>query len=85
MEGGPVDYNMGLAYALKCEARHAIVVVSPALGARAAGRMGFGYASTLPEAVENVAVRVPEARVAVIPVGGTAVPVMTGIGLSSED
>lgn len=78
MEDGPVDYNMALAYALKCQARCDVVVVSPDLGAQAAGRMGFGYAPTLHDAVENVAVCVPEARVAVIPVGGTAVPVMSG-------
>jgi len=75
---GAIDFNCAIYFALVCAARNRITVVSRDLKRQGIERMGFTYAESLEEALEDEAGRVPAATVNIFPVGGLALPLKGG-------
>jgi nickel-dependent lactate racemase len=74
MEGGAVDYNMALAFALAAQHQFKIILVSRDIPRTTAERMGYVYAEDLDQAVALSARTCPSPEVHVIPSGGVILP-----------
>jgi nickel-dependent lactate racemase len=74
MEGGAVDYNMALAFALAAQHHFSIILVSRDIPRRTAERMGYVYAEDLDQAMVLSARCCPSPEVHVIPSGGVILP-----------
>ncbi len=74
MEGGAVDYNMALAFALAAQHHFSIILVSQDIPRRTAERMGYVYAEDLDQAIALSARTCPSPEVHVIPSGGVILP-----------
>jgi len=74
MEGGAVDYNMALAFALAAQHHFLIILVSKDIPRRTAERMGYVYAQDLDQAIALSARTCPSPEVHVIPSGGVILP-----------
>jgi lactate racemase len=74
MEGGAVDYNMALAFALAAQHQFKIILVSKDIPRKTAERMGYIFAEDLEEAIALSARICPSPEVHVIPSGGVILP-----------
>ncbi len=74
MEGGAVDYNMALAFALAAQHQFKIVLVSGDIPRTTVERMGYVYAEDLDQAIAISARYCPSPEVHVIPSGGVILP-----------
>jgi nickel-dependent lactate racemase len=74
MEGGAVDYNMALAFALAAQHQFKIILVSGDIPRTTAERMGYVYAEDLNQAIAISARYCPSPEVHVIPSGGVILP-----------
>jgi lactate racemase len=74
MEGGAVDYNMALAFALAAQHQFKIILVSKDIPRKTAERMGYIFAEDLEEAIALSARTCPAPEVHVIPSGGVILP-----------
>jgi nickel-dependent lactate racemase len=74
MEGGAVDYNMALAFALAAQHHFTIILVSRDIPRRTAERMGYIFAEDLEQAMALSARSCPSPEVHVIPSGGVILP-----------
>ncbi len=71
---GAIDFNCAIFYALVCAARNSITMVSRDLEKRSITRLGFRYASSLEEAIEQESKIRPRATVNIFPIGGVVLP-----------
>jgi nickel-dependent lactate racemase len=76
VQGGPMELNVAVYLNLLMLGRVRVILVSPDLMTRQATRLGFQYASTIEQAIEMVATKMPEATVNVLPLGGVIVPLV---------
>ena len=74
MEGGAVDYNMALAFALAAQDQFRIIMVSGDIPRTTVERMGYVYAEDLDRAIALSALTCPSPEVHVIPSGGVILP-----------
>jgi nickel-dependent lactate racemase len=74
MEGGAVDYNMALAFALAAQHQFKIILVSGDIPRTTVERMGYIYAEDLDQAIAISARYCPSPEVHVIPSGGVILP-----------
>jgi nickel-dependent lactate racemase len=74
MEGGAVDYNMALAFALAAQHQFKIILVSRDIPRTTAERMGYIFAEDLEQAIAISARYYPIPEVHVIPSGGVILP-----------
>jgi nickel-dependent lactate racemase len=74
MEGGAVDYNMALAFALAAQHQFKIILVSADIPRTTVERMGYVYAEDLDQAIAISARYCPSPEVHVIPSGGVILP-----------
>jgi lactate racemase len=74
MEGGAVDYNMALAFALAAQHQFKIILVSEDIPRKTVERMGYVYAEDLDRAITISARACPSPEVHVIPSGGVILP-----------
>lgn len=72
-----LDENHGIYNILLYMDRVKLILVSKDADAEQAAKLGFGYASTIEEAVEQVAAQHPVATVNVLPAGGLVLPLVT--------
>ena len=72
----PMDFNCALDITLLYLSRVQVVMVSKDIDKDQAGRLGFGYASSLEEAIQKVLKEVPRGDVNILPAGGLVIPVM---------
>jgi nickel-dependent lactate racemase len=71
---GAIDFNCAIFYALVCAARSSVTMVSRDLDERSIIRLGFRYASSLEEAIEQEIRLRPQATVNIFPIGGVILP-----------
>jgi len=71
---GAIDFNCAIFYTLVCAARNSITMVSRDLDERSVIRLGFRYASSLEEPIEQVSRIRPRATVNIFPIGGLVLP-----------
>jgi nickel-dependent lactate racemase len=71
---GAIDFNCAIFYALVCAARSSVTMVSRDLDERSITRLGFRYASSLEEAIEQEHRVKPQATVNIFPIGGLVLP-----------
>ena len=71
---GAIDFNCAIFYALVCAARSSVTMVSRDLDERSITRLGFRYASSLEEAIEQESRVRPQATVNIFPIGGIVLP-----------
>ena len=81
---GAIDFNCAIFYALVCAARSSVTMVSRDLDERSITRLGFRYASSLEEAIEQESRARPRATVNIFPVGGLILPLAKGPPSLSE-
>jgi lactate racemase len=74
MEGGAVDYNMALAFALAAQHQFKIILVSRDIPRSTAERMGYIFAEDLEQAIAISARYYPTPEAHVIPSGGVILP-----------
>jgi lactate racemase len=74
MEGGAVDYNMALAFALAAQHQFKIILVSRDIPRTTTERMGYIFAEDLEQAIAISARYYPTPEVHVIPSGGVILP-----------
>jgi len=71
---GASDFNCAIFYILVCAARSSITMVSGDLDEGSITRLGFRYASSLEEAIEQESRVRPQATVHIFPIGGLVLP-----------
>jgi nickel-dependent lactate racemase len=71
---GAIDFNCAIFYALVCAARSSVTMVSRDLDERSVTRLGFRYARSLEEAIEQEGRVRPQATVHIFPMGGVVLP-----------
>jgi nickel-dependent lactate racemase len=84
LEGGAIDFNCALFFALLCKEKHRVAVVSRELGNQGMERMGFIPYEDLETALRREAIHQLRATVNILPLGGTTLPIMSE-GLSFYD
>jgi len=67
-------FSPALIYVPACVARNSIIMVSRDLDERSVTRLGFRYASSLEEAIEQESRTRPQATVNIFPIGGLLLP-----------
>jgi nickel-dependent lactate racemase len=72
--GGASFFSPALIYVPLCAARNSITMVSRDLNERSVTRLGFRYASSLEEAIEQESRVRPQATVNIFPIGGLILP-----------
>jgi len=72
----PMDFNCALMHTLLYQSHAKVLLVSRNIDKDQAARLGFGYASSLEEAIQRVSKDVPKAEVNILPAGGLLIPVM---------
>ncbi len=76
MAPGAIDFNCAIFFALVCQSRTRVIVVSDDLDEKSVNRLGFTYAPSLQAAIDRVAEKQPQATVNIFPLGGLLLPVM---------
>jgi len=71
---GAIDFNCAIFYALVCAGRSSVTMVSRDLDERSVTRLGFRYARSLEEAIEQEGRMRPRATVHIFPIGGAVLP-----------
>jgi nickel-dependent lactate racemase len=72
----PMDFSCALDITLLYLSRVKVVMVSKDIDKDQAGRLGFGHASSLEEAIQKVSKEVPRGDVNILPAGGLIIPLM---------
>jgi len=67
-------FSPALFYVPLCAARNSITMVSRDLGEKSVTRLGFRYATSLEEAIEQESTVRPQATVNIFPIGGLVLP-----------
>jgi len=73
---GAIDFNCAIFYALVCAARSSVTMVSSDLDEKSITRLGFRYARSLEEAIEQEGRMRPRATVNIFPIGGAVLPLI---------
>ena len=76
LPNAPMDFNGALDITLLYLSRVRVVMVSKDIDKNQAGRLGFGHANSLKEAIQKVSKAVPRGDVNILPAGGLIIPVM---------
>ena len=71
----PMDFNCALDLTLLYQSRVAVTMVSADSDTDQARRLGFKFATSINEAVSEIAKNLPQATVNILPAGGLVVPV----------
>lgn len=71
---GAIDFNCAIFYALVCAARSSVTMVSQDLDEGTITRLGFRYAGSLEEAIEQERRVRPRATANIFPIGGLVLP-----------
>lgn len=71
---GSIDFNCAIYYTLLCVDRNRITMVSRDLDERSINRLGFRYAISMEEAIEQTSKIWPKATVNIFPIGGLFLP-----------
>ncbi|RPJ08239.1 MAG: DUF2088 domain-containing protein, partial [Deltaproteobacteria bacterium] len=72
----PMDFNCALKHTLLYLSRVKVILVSQDVDRNQTARLGFGYASSLEEAIERVKEEIPRGDVHILPAAGLVIPVM---------
>jgi nickel-dependent lactate racemase len=76
VKGGPIDLNAASFLNLLILGRVHVILVSKDATEEQAARVGFDYASTIPQAIAMLAGKVSDATVNILPSGGMIVPIV---------
>jgi hypothetical protein len=72
--GGPIDMNLSFPGLALCMRRLNVTMVSNDISAEEAGKLGFGHAPTVQDALGLLPAGAKHAKVAIFPAGGISLP-----------